>query len=445
MKDMLTSEKDNSTTIRNLKKGLIWFGILINLLVGFMVYLMIANSKLSRQIFELSNNINNQVFELSHKVSTIEHPITYKPLIFEADEDGFAKINSIMLGFEKQQAQMIYVQEYLPHNPIIEEHDPLYAHVKIVEENIPETVNHFLKIDRQRRLILKPGYYYLRTNLGDFRILVLEKGISELQKFFRFFYFYTSLAAHGRSANAARGKKMNYLIGNDALQFVFYSNYYSGNFCTGHQLLFQFLFEDYFEKTRKIDFYGFLEDETSEKKDTQSSVGHSVLEVYVDGKWIVVDPMAGFIPFDENGEKPLSFIEFLQARRTNSYIVKALFHVPNFGFDMEDPAYVDKFDLDREEYRRLREKYGYLANTPLKGEFFNYLTKRDFEYLWSGIELLVYIIDDEGYFFMEKDIYDNMAPDDWERYKEHYQGLINRYSPSELKKLINLNIEDLYR
>lgn len=205
-----------------------------------------------------------------------------------------------------------------------------------------------------------------------------------MERLLKTFYFYTSIAACGRSANNLTGDK--------ALQVVFYSNNYSRNFCTGHQRLFQSIFEEYFEKTRKIDFFGFMRDQNSGEKDAQSPVGHSVLEVYVDGKWIVIDPMAGFIPFDESGETPLSFIEFVQAKRKNTYIAKALFHIPNLGFDMEDSIYTERFNLNKEQYGSLRENYEYLSNIPPKGEFFNYLTRKDFDYLWSGAELLVYTI-----------------------------------------------------
>jgi hypothetical protein len=413
-------------------------GLLLVLLYGSVVYLLIVNNNLKNEILtlyetiDITNNalsdqtatLNEQVAVLNTQIANIRNPITYRPLIFETNEEGYAVINSVRLGFENQSEKMIQVQEYLPHNPVIEKNDERYAYVKSVEDEV--MINHYVTIEKHKLLVLKPGYYYLGTNLGDFRILVLKKGISELQRFFKIFYFYTSIAARGRCAD--------YLSGYDALQFVFYSNMYSGNFCTGHVRLFQSIFKEYFQKMRPIDFYGFIREDGKEIPE-----GHSVLEVYIDGKWVLVDPMLGFIPFDETGKNPLSFIEFLQAKRNNTYVLKYQFLIPDFSF------YYEKDILREEEHIALSGKYEYLSKIQNDERFFNYFNKTDFEYLWSITDLLIYIIGDKRYFFMEKEIYDNMKQEDWERYTHHYQPFINKHRPSELKELVNLNINDLYQ
>jgi hypothetical protein len=427
--------KDIVTQITKTPGIVIGIGLLIVFLAGSSIYLLIDNNNLKNEIFNLhetldiaSNDcsehttalherviaLNNQITALNSQIAHISPPtITHRSLIFETNEDGYAVINSIMLGFENQPEKILQVYRYLPYNPIVKRTDSLYTFVEAVNDDIGQTINHFLTIDSHKRLILKPGYYYLGTNLGNFRILVLEKALPKLQKFFNMFYFYTSIAALGRSAN--------YLTGDEALPVVFYSNSYSGNFCTGHVVLFMSVFKNYCDAMRQIDFYGFIQ-----KGGEEVPEGHSVLEVYINGKWILVDPLLGFIPFDETGEHPLSFLEFLRARRKRTYRLKHLFHIPDLAFP-------------------LNGRYAYLAEIPNDGNPPAYLTKKRVESIWSITELLVYAIEGKGAFFMEKETYNNMTVADWSKYKNHYQGVINQYSSSELRNLINLNIDDLYR
>ena len=118
---------------------------------------------------------------------------------------------------------------------------------------------------------------------------MLEQGLSETQRFMRLFYFYTSVAAHGRSAHD--------LVGDEAVRAVFYSDTLPGNYCTGHVNLFLSAFRTFLPKAREIDFFGFA----VKSDETKVAEGHSVFEVFVDGRWILADPMIGFVAFDAEG------------------------------------------------------------------------------------------------------------------------------------------------
>lgn len=91
----------------NGKRTYIWFGILAILLYGCIIYLLIVNNELKNQIFELHEKVDTIHNNLNNKIASIEEPVTYRPLIFETNEEGYAVINSVRLGFENQPEKMI--------------------------------------------------------------------------------------------------------------------------------------------------------------------------------------------------------------------------------------------------------------------------------------------------------------------------------------------------
>lgn len=334
---------------------------------------------------QIENNRQDQI-----KVVNVE----YRPLVFTAGREGTVSIDTKMLGFRSNLD--IEVNGFLPHNPTIKKGDPMYAYVKQVNDNI--NINQGITILKHRELVLRPGYYYLKTNLGNLRIVVLENNLTELEKLFRLFYFYTSVAVHGRSADD--------LTGQDAVRFIFYTDYSSGNFCTGHVNMFESIFRDFFKKMRRINFYGLVQTPTNSDRLT----GHSVLEVYADKQWVVVDPMTGFIPFSLEG-KPLSFIELVKAKRNNQYVLKYLFHIPIFRGDFQ-----------------------YLTNMPTDNNV-DYMSPGHFQDNWGTIEVINFETK-KNVLYMEESKYQAMTEKDWIRYSKQYCSWNCKFKTSI--------VEDLY-
>jgi len=366
--------------------------------------------------------------DINMQNSLITNSINYKPLIFEAGSDGIAKVNSFMLGFENEPPRVVQLLSYLPHNAMIDKEANVYRKIDSFDDEIP--INGYFKISDNKTMLFKPGFYYLRTNLGRFRIVVLEKGMSELDKFYRLFYFYTSISALGRAAN--------YLSGEAALAQIFYSNMYSANYCTGHVKALQSILSSYYMENRMIDFYGFVKEQAQEYPE-----GHSVLEVFVDGRWIMVDPLFGFIPFDKDGKNPLSFIEFLEARRNNNFQIKTLFRIPDLAFPIEYNENIS--EEEKQELLRKRESDLFLAGIPTSGKITDYMVGQEIrEKMWGMATIIVYHNEGES-IYMENDTYEKMTEGDWNKYKNHYSPLLNKFGTGELKAAVSTRIKkELY-
>jgi hypothetical protein len=48
----------------------------------------------------------------------------------------------------------------------------------------------------------------------------------------------------------------------------------------------------------------------------------------IDGRWIVADPMFGFVPVDRKDKRPLTFVEFFERIPRGDYLLKYHYRVP---------------------------------------------------------------------------------------------------------------------
>ncbi len=146
-----------------------------------------------------------------------------------------------------------------------------------------------------------------------------------------------------------------------------------------------------------------------------------MLEANVGGKWIVLDPTMGFIPFDADGRAPLSFVEFLDARQTGKYVLKFMFQEPILENDVQFVA-------------------SHPDNEPVR-----HVVRENVDANWSDIQVIQFG-PDPSTLYMEKETYDRMTTKDWNEFGEkHYQDIFQGLSGAALKSRVKVTMrEDLY-
>ena len=138
------------------------------------------------------------------------HRVAPRQLVFTAGTDGYATVDVPEMTGRPDDGS-VQIIRFLPHNPAVRRGARDFVALPFVDDDVP--INKGIEIpsgQRGRTLRLRPGYYYLDTNYGKLRMVVLAQGLSDPQRFLRLLYFYTSISAHGRSAND--------LLGEDAIR-----------------------------------------------------------------------------------------------------------------------------------------------------------------------------------------------------------------------------------
>jgi len=328
-----------------------------------------------------------------------------RPLVLTAGNDGYATLDVPQMTGRPEDGP-VEIVGFLPHNPRIRRGDHGFVAVPFVDDDVP--INEGIEVpdpQRARTLRLRPGYYYLDTNYGQLRIVVLGQGLSDMQRFSRLLYFYTSISAHGRSANDFTGE--------NAVRIVFHSDLSPGNYCTGHVNLFISIFGPYLPRMRKVDFFAMRKD----KDGSARGIGHSIVEVLIDGRWIVADPTFGFIPVDRKSKVPLSFVEFFERIPRGDYLLKYQYRVPI-----------------------LPETEEILAKVP-PNEHVDHLTDPLlFANTWDAKTPTIFRYDNSpNVFFALPQHKLVMSPADWELFGKHYQSIFRKLHGLALAAHVNTN------
>jgi hypothetical protein len=339
------------------------------------------------------------------------HPAV-APLVLTAGTDGYAVLD-VPAVTGRPYDQPVEVVGFLGHNPPVTRRDHGFVAVPLIDDEVP--VNQGIDVAQGRdrgvrgTLRLRPGYHYLDTNYGKLRIVVLDPKLTETERFLRLFYFYTSTSALGRSADR--------FMGPNAVRILFHSDLTPGNYCTGHANFFISVFERYVPRMRRVDFFAMRRG-----KDGARALGHSTLEVFVDGRWMLADPLYGFVPVDRVTRRPLSFVEFRRKLPHHGYLLMYRYRVPIMPRDRE-----------------------YLAKPPLDVPLHHMDEPRVVADAWDPTVPVVFRISRApATFYALPEDKARMSDADWALFAAHYDPVVRRLQDPKVAASVRTDVGSLY-